>query len=107
MDSLRAALDELWEIEQRIRASGPVAPVGCWIDTYSPGGRKISYARMRSDCRMWDGKKTRGLGRVGGDLHRDYEARVSRRNALEEIERRAIALQSMIDSPIWEPELSC
>lgn len=52
---------------------------------------------------MGDGKKTMVLGRVGGDLHRDYEARVSRRNAIEEIARLAIALQAMIASPIWEP----
>ena len=100
MQSLQTVIDELSQLENEIRDSGPIAPAGCWIDTYSPAGRAKVYARKRSDCAMWNGKKTKGLGPVGSDAHREFEADVKLRNALEEISRLAIALKEMIDSPI-------
>lgn len=107
MNGLRQALSELQQLEKQIRNSGPVAPDGLTIDTYSPGGRDTVYARLKADKAIFEGKqgksKTLGLGRLGSSEHRDYEARVTRRNALKEIERRSLSIQKMIDCPIWEP----
>ncbi len=47
--------------------------------------------------------KTIALGKVSGAEHRDWPQQIQRRNALQEIARRAIALQSMIDNPIGWP----
>ncbi len=109
MITLRQALSELQQLEKQIRNSGPVAPDGLTIDTYSPGGRDVAYARLKADKPIFEGKtgklaktKTSILGQAGSIEHRNYEARVTRRNALKEIERLLIALQRMIDSPIWE-----
>lgn len=104
MNPLQTVLDELKELEQAVRADGAIAPANVWVDTYTPGGRKTSYARKRSDRALWDGKKTKGLGKVGGDAHLDFEQSIKRRKALEEITRRAVSLQAMLDNPIWEPE---
>ena len=104
METLRAALAELLKMENVIRDSGEVAPAGCWIDAYRPAGRAIAYARKRSDCKMWDGKRTKSLGRLGSESHRAFELAIKRRNALDEIAARAIALQAMLDNPVWRPE---
>lgn len=104
MDSpafLTAELHRLAQLEHDICASGTVAEAGWAIDT--SGG----YARARPP--RVKGKaigKTISLGRVGGAEHRDWEQRIRRRNALQEISRRAIALQAMIDNPIRWPEAS-
>ena len=98
MDSttfLQSELLRLDQLDQKIRASGTVAAVGWAIDT--SGG----YARARAP--RVKGKpqgKTIALGKVNGAEHRDWQRRIKRRNALQEIERRAIALQAMIDNPI-------
>ncbi|NJN74811.1 MAG: hypothetical protein HC799_19515 [Limnothrix sp. RL_2_0] len=44
------------------------------------------------------------MGRVGSEAHRAFELAVKRRNALDEIAARAIALQAMLDKPVWMPE---
>lgn len=104
MEGLIAALEELEQHRRQVSASGEIAPPEIWIDTYSPGGRNVYYARLRSDRPKWSGKKTKGLGRVGGEQHRDWEVRIQRRNTLTEIERRVLMIQAMLDYPLWEPE---
>lgn len=98
MDSssfLVAELHRLAQLERGIRASGIVAEPGWAIDT--SGG----YARARPP--RVKGKttgKTIALGKVSGAEHREWQRRIQRRNALQEIARRAVALQAMIDNPI-------
>ncbi|MGB3292578.1 MAG: hypothetical protein WBB01_06210 [Phormidesmis sp.] len=96
---LQSELLRLDQLNHDIRASGTVAAAGWAIDT---SGR---YARARPP--RVKGKaigKTIALGKVDGDEHRDWQQRIQRRNALQEIDRRAIALQNMIDNPIGWPE---
>jgi hypothetical protein len=100
MKSIYAAIDELSRLEQQVMNSGAVAPPGCWIDTYSPAGRDTVYVRKRSECPLWDGKRTQGLGVVGSVDHRDFEAQIKRRNTLQEIKRRAAVLREMNDNPL-------
>lgn len=104
MKSLQRALEDLQAQRQRIEEDGAIAPVNVWIDVYRPGGRDVDYARLRSDVAMFDDKKTLGLKRVGSDAHRDWEARIKRRDALAEIERRSLTIQAMLEVPIWQPD---
>jgi hypothetical protein len=103
MNALHQALEELRAHRQRIEASGPIAPAGVWIEVYRPGGRDVDYARLKAEKAMWGKSRMRGLKRVGSAEHRDWQIRIKRRDALLEIERRAIAIQAMLDNPIWEP----
>ena len=99
---LQAELADLRQLEQCIRRTGKVSPSGRWLDTYTSRGRR--YARLRAEKAIFDGKFTMGLGRIGSPDHRDWQARIKRRNAIQEIERRAIAIQSWLDNPIWESD---
>lgn len=106
IEALEAMLSELRQQEDRIRNSGDVAPANCWIDCYSV--EKRSYARLRSDRPMFDGKQFMALGRVGSAEHRDWEVRMKRRDAIQEIKRRRFLVDELIDAelncPIWEPD---
>lgn len=104
MDYLQKELARLAKLTTVIKESGPIAPANCWVDLQKPSGRKVTYARKRSKVAMFpSGKKVQGLGKVGSDEHQAFELEIQRRNALEEISRRVIALQKMIDNPLWEP----
>ncbi|MFE4108472.1 hypothetical protein [Almyronema epifaneia] len=103
MNALHQALEELCAHRQRIEASGPIAPAGVWIEVYRPGGRDVDYARLKAEKAMWGKSRMRGLKRVGSAEHRDWQNRIKRRDALLEIERRSLAIQAMLDVPIWEP----
>lgn len=98
---LQSELLRLDQLDQKIRASGTVAAVGWAIDT--SGG----YARARPPRVKGKAKgKTIALGKVDGAEHRNWQLRIKRRNALQEISRRAITLQAMIDNPINWPGTS-
>lgn len=103
MSALQHALEELRAYRQQIEASGPIAPSGIWIEIYRPGGREIDYARLKAEMPIWGKSRSRGLQRVGSANHRDWQNRIKRREALLEIERRSLAIQAMLDNPIWEP----
>lgn len=105
MNSLKNALEELNQLEANIRRSGPVANKGIWIDEYQPGGRDTIYARLRADSALCpNGKRTMGLKRLGSKEHRDWQACIQRRDAIEEITRRTQVIQGLLDAePIWRP----
>ncbi|WP_008311705.1 hypothetical protein [Leptolyngbya sp. PCC 6406] len=103
MNALHQAIEELRTHRDRIEASGPIAPSGVWIEVYRPGGREVDYARLKAEKAMWGKSRSRGLQRVGSADHRDWQQRIRRRDALLEIERRSLAIQAMLDAPIWEP----
>jgi hypothetical protein len=105
MDTLHQALEELRTHRQHIEASGQIAPAGVWIEVYRPGGRDVDYARLKAEKALWGKSRMKGLKRVGSAEHRDWQQRIQRRDALLEIERRSLAIQAMLDVPIWEPPL--
>ncbi|PZO50734.1 MAG: hypothetical protein DCF15_15565 [Phormidesmis priestleyi] len=97
---LQFELNRLLQLERDIRASGPVAEAGWAIDT--SGGK---FARARPPRVKGNAiGKTIALSKVSGIEHRDWQLKIQRRNALQEIARRAISIQAMIDNPIWQPE---
>ena len=98
---LEAELLRLAQLERDIRASGVVAEAGWAIDT-SRGSVRARPPRVKGKAVG----KTISLGRLSSAEHRDWQRRIKRRNALQEIARRAIALQAMIDNPVWQPENS-
>ena len=92
---LQSELLRLAQLDCDIRASGTVAESGWAIDT--SGG----YARARPP--RVKGKavgRTIALGKAGGAEHRDWQQRIKRRNTLQEIARRSLILQAMIDDPL-------
>lgn len=103
MSALDHALEELRAHRRRIKASGPVAPLGIWIEVYRPGGRHVDYARLKAEKPMWGQSRMRGLKRAGSTEHRDWQQRIKRRDALLEIERRSLVIQAMLNNPLWEP----
>lgn len=103
MNALQQALAELRAHRQRIEASGPIAPAGVWIEVYCPGGRDVYYARLKADKALWGKSRMKGLRRARSAEHRDWHTRIQRRDALLEIERRSLAIQAMLDAPLWEP----
>lgn len=105
-EHLEVVQASLRQLEDRISASGPVAPANIWIDKSFVKGKQ--YARLRCDRPLpeWGGKKLKHLGRVGCPDHRDWADRVARRNALQEVERRGLLIQSLIEAyryELWEP----
>lgn len=105
MNSLENVLEELNQLEANIRQSGHIAAKGIWIDEYQPGGRDTIYARLRADGALCpNGKRTMGLKRLGSQEHRDWQARIRRRDAIEEIARRVKVIKGLLDvEPIWQP----
>lgn len=109
MSHLEKELSRLTQLADAIKNSGAIAPSGCWIDEYKPGGRKTVYARKRSDKPIFETKdgspsKTEAIGAVGGPKHTAFTLEIARRNALAEIDRRVAVLQGWIDKPVWKPE---
>ncbi|PZO42577.1 MAG: hypothetical protein DCF15_22840 [Phormidesmis priestleyi] len=96
---LAAELNRLLQLERDIHASGPVAESGWAIDT---SGRFARACPPRVNGKAIG--KTIAIGQISGSEHRDWQRKIQRRNALQEIARRGIILQAMIDSPIWRPE---
>ncbi|WP_263971276.1 hypothetical protein [Leptolyngbya sp. PCC 6406] len=43
------------------------------------------------------------MKRVGSSEHRDWQNHIKRRDALLELERRSLVIQTMLDAPLWEP----
>ncbi|MEO1591513.1 MAG: hypothetical protein AAFU71_09505 [Cyanobacteria bacterium J06632_22] len=106
MSHYQALLDELQVQAAAIRESGSVAPVGIWIEVYTPGGRKVAYARLKGKNGIPGDatKKSQGIGKVDGNAHRDCCDRDNRRNSLQEIERRVALLLQWQSDQIWQPD---
>lgn len=86
--------DELAELEiqrDRLRAEGPIAPKGAWIEKYTAKRqRKKSepkvyiYYRLRNG----EGAKHQSLGKAGSLKYNQAREAISRRNELDRVERR-------------------
>ena len=104
MNELSQALEKLREAESAIRQSGAIAPEGVTIDTHHPGGDSNQvYKRLRSRKAIFDGKRGKTKTRTfnGSKDLADWEHRITRRNKLKEIERVAVAIQTIKDDSIW------
>jgi hypothetical protein len=94
--AIASALGHLADWSDAIRQDGAVAPPGCFI--WHRVRNDKDYAALRSELPIFDGRKTKSLGRVGKTCHRDWEQRIKRRDALAEIEAAALALTTLRQS---------
>ena len=94
--AIASALGYLADWSDAIRQDGPTAPPGCFI--WHRVRNDKDYAALRSELPIFDGRKTKSLGRVGKTCHRDWEQRIKRRDALAEIEAAALALTALSQS---------
>ncbi|MEO0989107.1 MAG: hypothetical protein AAFY20_26725 [Cyanobacteria bacterium J06639_14] len=94
-----------------MRQASPSLRLGFGLRFIAPVGRDGDYARLKAEKAMGGKSRSRGLKKVGSADHRDWQTRIQQRDALLEIERRwrshsrgvSRVLQTMIDTPIWEP----
>ena len=98
---LQQERDRLIALSDAVRSSGSVAPANCFcIDVEQHKGNKTyCYARLLSDSkglRRW-------LGRRRSGLHRDWLARIARREAIREIEQQVQLLDALIDRQLACP----
>ena len=98
---LQQERDRLIALSDAVRWSGSVAPANCFcIDVEQHKGNKTyCYARLLSDSkglRRW-------LGRRRSELHRDWLARIARREAIQEVEQQLSLLDALIDRRMARP----
>jgi len=98
---LQQERDRLIALSDAVRSSGSVAPANCWVTEVEKhkGNRTYCYARLVSDSkglRRW-------LGRRRAELHRDWLARIARREAIQEIEQQVQMLDALIDRQVARP----
>ncbi len=89
---LAAERDRLLQLIQLIRDSGSVAPINVWISP-APKGEHIYYKVSSKNPEY----KNQHLGKAGSEKHRDWRARIQRREAIAELEQQLSMLQSLID----------
>jgi len=98
---LQQERDRLIALSDAVRSSGSVAPANCWVTEVEKhkGNRTYCYARLVSDSKG----AGRWLGRRRAELHRDWLARIARREAIQEIERQVQMLNALIDRQVARP----
>lgn len=98
---VRQERDRLIALSDAVRSSGSVAPANCWVTEVEKhkGNKTYCYALLSSDSK---GVK-RWLGRRRSELHRDWLARITRREAIREIEQQIQLLDALIDRQIACP----
>lgn len=89
---LEAERDRLLQLIQSVRDSGSVAPLNVWISP-APKGEHIYY-KLSSKNPAY---KNQHLGKAGSEKHRDWTARIQRREAVTELEQQLSMLQALID----------
>lgn len=95
--------DELARLEverDRIRAEGPISPKGAWIERYAAKRKRkkspprvYSYYRLRQQ----EGTKHQSLGKPGSPKYNAAKDAITRRNALERVERRIKIIQKQLE----------
>lgn len=97
---LQSERDRLIDQNDAIRESGSVAPANCWIvETEQSKGRKTyRYIRL-----IMATGRSRSLGRPSCESHRDWAARIQRREAIQEIEQQMRMLIELIDRQVARP----
>lgn len=89
---LEAERDRLLQLIQSVRDSGSVAPLNVWISPAPKG--EHTYYKLSSKNPAY---KNQHLGKAGSEKHRDWTARVQRREAVTELEQQLSILQALID----------
>lgn len=89
---LEAERDRLLQLIQAIRNSGSVAPINVWISP-APKGKHVYYKLSSKNPEY----KNQHLGKAESEKHRDWRARIQRRDALSELEQQLSMLQALID----------
>lgn len=98
---LEAERDRLLQLIQSIRNSGSVAPINVWISPAPKGGHL--YYKLSSKNPDY---KNQHLGKVESEKHRDWRARIQRREAISELEQQLSMLQTLIDRQASVSELT-
>jgi len=93
---LQAERDRLLSEIERICQSGYVAPASVWISpNFQARGKKIyEYYKLSSENPQ---VKHLHLGKAGSEKHRDWLARIARRNAIAELEAQLAMLLALMD----------
>ena len=69
-----------------------MAPINVWISP-APKGKHLYYKLSSKNPEY----KNQHLGKAGSEKHRDWRARIQRREALAELEQQLSMLQALID----------
>lgn len=98
---LKQERDRLIALSDAVRSSGSVAPANCCCVEVEKrrGDKTYCYARLLSDSkglRRW-------LGRRSSELHKDWLARIERREAIREIEQQSRMVSALIDRQLARP----
>jgi len=93
---LQAERDRLLSEIERIRQSGPVAPPNIWIgpNLHTKGKKTYEYLKLNSENPQ---VRHLHLGKAGSEKHRDWLARIARRNAVGELEAQLAMLLALMD----------
>ncbi len=95
--SLEAERLRLQQLEDTIRASGRVALAKCWLTESHETKNFKTYTYIRLVTEKENGKTTSpSLGRPGSSRHREWQAAIARREALNEIALQAAMLQELM-----------
>ena len=98
---LQQERDRLIALSDAVRSDGSVAPANCWVTEVEKhkGNKTYCYALLSSDSKGL----SRWLGRRRAELHRDWLARIARREAIREIEQQVQLLDALIDRQVARP----
>lgn len=95
--SLKTERLRLQQLEDTIRSSGRVAPAKCWLTESHETKNSKTYTYVRLVAEKENGKITSpSLGRPGSSRHREWQAAIARREALNEIALQGAMLDELI-----------
>jgi hypothetical protein len=89
---LEAERDRLLQLIQAVRDSGSVALLNVWISP-APKGEHLYYKLSSKNPDY----KNQHLGKAGSEKHRDWKARIGRREAIAELEQQLSMLRALIE----------
>jgi hypothetical protein len=96
-DHLQTERLRLQQLEDAIRSTGQVAPAKCWLAESHETKNFKTYTYIRLVMEKENGKiSSPSLGRPGSIRHREWQAAIARREALNEINQQATMLNELI-----------
>jgi hypothetical protein len=104
--SLKTERLRLQQLEDTIRSGGRVAPAKCWLTESHETKNSKTYTYIRLVTEKENGKITSpSLGRPGSSRHREWQAAIARRDALNEIALQGAMLDELIQRQEKKREL--
>lgn len=104
--SLKTERLRLQSLEDTIRSGGRVAPAKCWLTESNETKNSKTYTYIRLVTEKENGKITSpSLGRPGSSRHREWQAAIARREALNEIALQGAMLDELIQRQEKKQEL--